>query len=185
MVVVARLDAVRREDTARVEGKAGRTGAGSPAGSKPARAGASIRDDEEAHARRKRMGQRPKQKLMLWWCWTEDHHEDWFVVAGHGVAAVGFFESEEGYGEGDVQAKGLRILPEEYQDEKYLGWPSPELLVACGAKVIHEETPRVVELQGERYVEGMLEHQILQVTDDEFERQGRGRPNRTRPGRTS
>jgi hypothetical protein len=51
--------------------------------------------------------------------------------------------------------------------------------------VIREETPRVVELQGERYVEGMLEHQILQVTDDEFERQGRDRPNRTRPGRTS
>ena len=98
---------------------------------------------------------------------------------------MGFFESEEGYGEGDVHARGLRILPEEYQDEKYLGWPSPELLVACGAKVIREETPRVVELQGERYVEGMLEHQILQVTDDQFERHGRGRPNRTRPGRPS
>jgi hypothetical protein len=144
-----------------------------------------MRDDEGADGRRKRMGHRPKQKLMLWWCWTEDHHEDWFVVAGHGVAAVGFFESEEGYGEGDVHAEGLRILPEEHQDEKYVGWPSPELLAACGAKVIREETPRVVELQGERYVEGMLEHQILQVTDDEFERHGRDRPNRTRRDRTS
>jgi len=131
------------------------------------------------------MGRRPKPKLMLWWCWTEDHHEDWFVVAGEGLAAAGFFESYEGYAEGDVQAEGLMILPEEYQDEKYVGWPSPELLVACGAKVIREETPRVVELQGERYVEGMLEHEILQVTDDQFERHGRGRPNRTRPGRTS
>jgi hypothetical protein len=144
-----------------------------------------MRGDEGAHGRRKRMSQRPKQRLMLWWCWTEDHHEDWFVVAGRGVAAVGFFESAEGYGKGDVRAEGLRILPEEYQDEKYVGWPSPELLAACGAQVIREETARVVELQGERYVGGMLEHQILQVTDDEFERQGRDRPNRTRRDRTS
>jgi hypothetical protein len=131
------------------------------------------------------MGQRPKRKLMLWWCWTEDHDEDWFVVAKHGSAAAAFFESAEGYAEGDAQAQDLTIVPEEYQDEKHVGWPSPELLVACGAKVIREETPRVVELQGKRYVEGMLEHQILQVTDDQFERHGRGRPNRTRPGGTS
>lgn len=131
------------------------------------------------------MGKRPKQKLMLWWCWTEDHHEDWFVVAGHGVAAVGFFASYEGYAEGDVHAEGLMILPGDYQDQEYLGWPSHELLAACGAKVIRDETPRVVELDGQRYVEGMLEHQILEVTDDQFERHGRGRPNRTRPSRTS
>jgi len=128
---------------------------------------------------------RPKRELTLWWCWTEDHHEDWFVVAGHGFDAVGFFEEHEGYAEGDVQAEGLLTLPEEYQDEKYVGWPSHELLVACGAKLVREETPRVVELQGERYVEGMLEHQILQVTDDRFERNGRGRPNRTQPRRNS
>lgn len=131
------------------------------------------------------MGKRPKQKLMLWWCWTEDHHEDWFVVAGHGSAAVGFFEGAEGYAEGDAHAEGLTILPGDHQDKKYVGWPSHELLVACGAKVIREETPRVIELDGRRYVEGMLEHQILEVTDDQFERHGRGRPNRTRPSRTS
>lgn len=131
------------------------------------------------------MGGRPKRKLMLWWCWTQDHHEDWFVVAEHGFDAVGFFEEYEGYGEGDAQAEGLMILPEEYQDEKYLGWPSHELFVACGARVVREEPPRVVELEGERYVEGMLEHQVLEVTDDQFERHGRGRPNRTRPSRNS
>ena len=131
------------------------------------------------------MGRRPKRKLMLWWCWTQDHHEDWFVVAGHGFDAVGFFEGQEGYAEGDAQAEGLLVLPEEYQDEKYVGWPSHELLVGCGAKLVREETPRVVELGGERYVEGMLEHEVLQVTDDQFERRGRGRPNRTPPRRTS
>jgi hypothetical protein len=122
---------------------------------------------------------------MLWWCWTEDHHEDWFVVAGHGFDAVRFFEQQEGYAGGDAQAEGLLTLPEEYQDKRYVGWPSHELLAGCGAKLLREETPRVVELGGERYVEGMLEHQILQVTDDQFERHGRGRPNRTPPRRPS
>ena len=92
MVVVARLDAIRVASHGLPRRDGGPDRGRSPGGSKPARAGASMRDDEEA--RRKRMGQRPKQKqkqkqkLMLWWCWTEDHHEDWFVVAGHGVAAV-------------------------------------------------------------------------------------------------
>lgn len=131
------------------------------------------------------MGKRPKRKLMVWWCWTQDHHEDWFVVARHGFDAVVFFEQHEGYAEGDAQAEGLLVLPEEYQDEKYVGWPSHELLVGCGAKLLREETPRVVELGGERYVEGMLEHEVLQVTDDQFERRGRGRPNGTQPRRTS
>lgn len=40
---------------------------------------------------------RPNRKLTLWWCWTEDHHEDWFVVAGHGFDAVGFFDKHKGY----------------------------------------------------------------------------------------
>lgn len=80
---------------------------------------------------------------------------------------------------------GLRVLPEEYQDRKHVGWPSHELLEACGVKVIRDDTPRVVELEGERYVEGKLEHQILEVTDDVFEGHGRGRPNRTQPRGTS
>lgn len=133
----------------------------------------------------KSITRRRNRKLMLWWCWTEDHHEDWFVVAGQGFNAVGFFEEQEGYEEGDVQAQGLVTLPEEFQDEKYVGWPSEEVLVACGAKVLRAETPRVVELQAERYVEGMLEHQILQGTDDLFEQAGRDRPNRTWRSRTS
>jgi hypothetical protein len=81
-------------------------------------------------------GRDPVRALMLWWCWTEDHHEDWFVVAVDDLAAAAFFEGYEGYGEGDAVAESLVMLPEEYQDEQYVGWPSCELLEACGAKVI-------------------------------------------------
>jgi hypothetical protein len=129
------------------------------------------------------MSGRPKRKLQLWWCWTDDHDEDWFVVAGHGFDAVRFFEEQEGYEEGDAQAQSVLTLPEEFQDERYVGWPRDELLVACGARVLRSQTPRVVQIAGERYTEGMLEHQILQVTDDASERRGRGRPNKTERGR--
>jgi hypothetical protein len=77
------------------------------------------------------------------------------------------------------------ILPEPFQDEKYLGWPTRELLEGCGAAIHRWDTPRVVELNGRPWVEGMLEHQVLTVTDDLFERKGQGRPNRTRRGSTS
>jgi hypothetical protein len=131
------------------------------------------------------MKTRRKRKLELWWCWTEDHDEDWFVVAGHRFEAARLFERYEGYGEGDAQAESVLTLPDEHQDERYVGWPSEELLAACGAKVLRSETPRVVEIGGVRYTEGMLQHQILKVTDDLSERQGRGRPNRTQRSRVS
>jgi hypothetical protein len=70
---------------------------------------------------RGRMGRRSKRKLMLWWCCTRDHHEDWFVVAGHAFDAARFFEMQEGCAEGDAQAQRLLVLPQEYQDEKYVG----------------------------------------------------------------
>jgi hypothetical protein len=133
----------------------------------------------------KRMQAPRKRKLELWWCWTEDHHEDWFVVAGHGFDAVRLFEEYEGYDEGDAQAESVLTLPEEYQDKRYVGWPSDELLVACGASILRSETPRVVEIRRVRYTEGMLEHQILKATDDLSERKGRGRPNRTQRDRVS
>lgn len=117
--------------------------------------------------------------LSLYWCETEDHHEDWFVVARRDGDARRTFAREEGYDEDQVSAKPAFVLPEALQDEKHLGWPARDLLEACGANVVRWENPRVVELEGVRFVEGMLEHQILQVSDDIFELKGRGRPNKT------
>jgi hypothetical protein len=140
---------------------------------------------ERRRKREIRMGGRPNRKLMLWWCSTDDHDEDWFVVARGRADAEGFFEGAEGYGAGDARAERVSVLPPEYQDGKFAGWPTHELLVGCGARVVRGETPRVVELEGKRYVEGMLEHELLQRTDDLLEKHGRGRPNRTEPRRIS
>jgi hypothetical protein len=124
-------------------------------------------------------------RLKLYWCQTEDHHEDWFVVARRAKDAIRLFSAHEGYDHEDVVAEVATVLPEPLQDEKHLGWPTRELLEACGAEILRWDTPRVVELQGTRWVEGMLEHQILTATDDLFERKGKGRPNRTPRGSTS
>ena len=124
------------------------------------------------------MAQAPS--LKLYWCQTGDHDEDWFVVARRAKDAIRFFQSYEGYDEEDVLAAVVIVLPRSLQKDTYRGWPTRELLEDCGAKIVRWETPRVVELEGTRWAEGILEHQILEVTDDLFEKKGKGRPHRTR-----
>ena len=60
------------------------------------------------------------------------------------------------------------------------GWPSHELLEACGATFRRAETPRVVEVAGVQYIEGYLELEIRQLADEKFEASGQGRPNETK-----
>jgi hypothetical protein len=124
-----------------------------------------------------------RPRLKVYWCETDDHHEDWFVVARRAAEAVRFFRAYEGYGDAHVRAELAMVLPTGCQDDRLRGWPARELLEAGGARIVRWETPRVVERGGRRWVEGMLEHQVLLVTDDLFERRGRGRPNGTRRSR--
>ena len=119
------------------------------------------------------------KKMILWWVQTEDQDEDWFIVAPDGETAETFFVDAEGYEEGDAWADFILWIPDDVEAE--VGWPSHELLVACGAKILREDTPRVVEIEGRRFCEGMLEHEICQLSDDAFEATGRGRPNKTEP----
>ncbi len=119
------------------------------------------------------------RKMILWWVMTEDQDEDWFVVAPDGETAENFFVNEEGYEEGDAWADFILWIPDDVEAEA--GWPTHEFLVACGAKILREDTPRVVEIEGRRFCEGMLEHEICQLSDDVFEATGRGRPNKTEP----
>jgi hypothetical protein len=123
------------------------------------------------------------KSVKLYWCSTVDHDEDWFVVARRRSEAIRLFEEHEGY-DGDASAQLVCVLPEALQQEPS-GWPGRDVLEACGAEIVRWETPRVVALGGVRYVEGMLEHRIREISDDMFEAHGRGRPNRTRGGRVS
>ena len=92
--------------------------------------------------------------MNLYWVETDDHHEDWFVVAPVPQEAEAFFESYEGYDDDtatarfvcDLDAKGLEV-----------DWASEELLKSLGAEIQKHQNTRVVRLLGSTYAEGMLE----------------------------
>lgn len=115
--------------------------------------------------------------MNLYWVETFDYHEDWFVVASSARKAARWHEREEGYDASDAVATLVVRIPRNLEAPD--GWPSHELLEACGARIHRAATPRVVEIAGGRYVEGYLEHEIRQRLDERFEALGRGRPNGT------
>ena len=113
--------------------------------------------------------------MNLYWVVTEDHDEDWFIVAPNENEAVDYHECQEGYDPGEAQAEWICAIPGQVDT----GWPSHELLESLGATLIRVDTPRVVELGGRQFSEGMLEYQVRQVSDDMFEARGEPRLNRT------
>ena len=125
--------------------------------------------------------------MNLYWVETEDHDEDWFIMAQDERQAIAFHEESEGYEPGDASAFLVMAIPDGVapdpvatdEGEAEVGWPSLELLRQCGARILRNETPRIVEIAGQRFCEGLLEHQVLQVADDAFEARGDGRLNRT------
>lgn len=116
--------------------------------------------------------------MNLYWVETGDRAEDWFVVARSARRAARWHEQAEGYGTGDAAATLVCRIPKDLEAQE--GWPTDDLLEACGARMERSETPRVVEIGGKRFVEGHLESEIRQRADDGFEALGRGRPNETK-----
>ncbi|MFC1609560.1 hypothetical protein ACFL6C_01250 [Myxococcota bacterium] len=115
--------------------------------------------------------------MNLYWVETDDHHEDWFVIAEDEHEACSGFIDAEGYDEGDAKATLVAQVPADVECDP--GWPSHELLEKCGAKILRAETPRVVEVGGRRFCEGMLEYELRQKDDDGFEAHGMERLNKT------
>ena len=115
--------------------------------------------------------------MKIYWVETADRAEDWFVVARSKRGAARWHEKAEGYAPGDAVATLVLRIPSELEAQE--GWPSHELLEACGAKIHRSETPRVVEIEGAKYIEGYLEFEIRQLADEKFEALGKGRPNET------
>lgn len=124
----------------------------------------------------------------LYWCWTDDHDEDWFIVARSAQAARREHESEEGYELGAAQCSLVCRLPEARQKTTtHPGWPDHELLVACGGVEMepHTAAPRVWRFGKRVYREGALQAMITATHDDMFEARGEGRPNGTQRGGTA
>lgn len=89
---------------------------------------------------------RPK-RFALYWCTTADGEEDWFVVADSARSARRFHEGAEDYETGEAHAERVVAVPAELQTSEgwqdgpdgkvhaHSGWPSDELLVACGGEI--------------------------------------------------
>ncbi len=116
--------------------------------------------------------------MKLYWVTTEDHGEDWFIVATSPEEASKYHEDMEGYGQGDANAEEVLHIPEDVSAE--IGWPSDELLVSVGATFLINEQSRVVEINGRKYCEGMLEATINEINDDLLEQHGEERLNQTK-----
>lgn len=123
--------------------------------------------------------------MYLYWVTTEDHDEDWFVIAPNAKIAAEHHEAAEGYDPGDAKAERILNLPMCSHDD--IGWPSHEILLRCGAEIISEDSPRIVIINGRRFCEGMLESEIIRIDDDILETKGQKRLNRTsrRPAHVS
>lgn len=115
--------------------------------------------------------------MKLYWVETEDHDEDWFIVATSSAEASRLHELYEGYDDGDAIAKEVANIPDNCDAE--IGWPGTEVLIAVGAIIHREKSPRVVELNGKFYAEGMLDAHLNELIDNIFESKGDGRPNMT------
>ncbi|OGU56944.1 MAG: hypothetical protein A2V66_10750 [Ignavibacteria bacterium RBG_13_36_8] len=115
--------------------------------------------------------------MNLYWVTTEDHAEDWFIVASSGEEASKYHEDMEGYDPGEAKAEEILHIPENITAEH--GWLSDELLIGLGAKILNDDQPRIVEIAGRRFCEGMLDATIIKIYDDYFEALGEGRLNKT------
>lgn len=98
--------------------------------------------------------------MNLYWVETEDHDEDWFVMANSENEAVVFFAHFEGYEEDFPTAKFVCQV-----DGKDLekGWPDEEVLLNTGAEIEDHGGARVVRLNGSIYAEGLLESVMLDI----------------------
>ena len=115
--------------------------------------------------------------MYLYWVTTEDHAEDWFIIANSAEEAAKFHETVEGYEWGDATTEMIPEIPGGITAD--VGWPSEEVLQACGANIIADGFSRVVEIGGRKFSEGLMESTIRTLDDDMFEEIGEGRPNKT------
>ena len=116
--------------------------------------------------------------MKLYWVTTEDHHEDWFMIASSKKEASKLHEEFEGYNFGSASSQEILCIPENIPVEP--GWPSEEILLSVGAKFIKEDEPRIVEINGKQFAEGMLEAHIKELDDNIFESLGEKRLNQTK-----
>ena len=127
---------------------------------------------------------RLEKPVHLYWVTVpDDPSEDWFIFACQSHMARSFFAEYEGFKTSETEARlverNVRLGMVEYP--KTPRWAKLSELEALGFEIL-SRTPhlRSVRKDGETFVEGYLQAEIVQTRDDLAEAAGRGRPNGTR-----
>jgi hypothetical protein len=125
--------------------------------------------------------------MTLYWVTTEDHEEDWFILARHPRSAECYHVETEGYDQGDARAEQIMSVPKGLLDESRLPRHAQlSDLMKLGFRILSgESAARMVQLGGRTFVEGPLEQMIRTADDNLSEARGEGRPNRTRRARAN
>lgn len=117
------------------------------------------------------------KRLKLYWVTTADHGEDCFIVSSSARKAAIFHEDNEGYDPGEAHAEKILDIPPDIPCQS--GDPSDELLISVGASFITVDQSRVIEINGRKFCEGMMDALHKEICDNILEERGQGRPNNT------
>jgi hypothetical protein len=133
---------------------------------------------------RKRNAMKPQNRTInLYWVSTEDHREDWFVLATTRRAAASFHERYEEY---STYAASARMIIADAHLPKYANGPPPchaqiQELEALGFQTVADGPLRgAMGYEGEAFAEGFVEALIMEAHDNQAEVAGKGRPKRTK-----
>ncbi len=113
----------------------------------------------------------------LYWVTTDDHDEDWFILAKTRRAAESYHIEYEGYEPGDARAElilrtGADPIPGPIPRHAQL-----EDLQKLGFEILNADpNGRSVRRNGRTFLEGHLESMVAEVRDDVHEAMGKGRP---------
>jgi hypothetical protein len=116
----------------------------------------------------------------LYWVTTEDHDEDWFILARTGRAAECYHIEYEGYEPGDARAElillaGTVPIPGPIPRHAQL-----EDLQRFGFEILNPDpNGRCARRNGRTFLEGHPESMVAEVRDDAEEALGQGRPSGT------
>ena len=117
----------------------------------------------------------------LYWVTTEDHDEDWFILARTAQTARRFHTDYEGYEPDDAHAELILRAVEDQIPGPIPRHAQLEDLQKVGFEVLNPDpNGRIVRLAGRTFVEGLLESLLAEASDNAWEAQGEGRPHGTK-----
>lgn len=123
---------------------------------------------------------KPGNIVNLYWVTTDDHDEDWFILASTGRTAESYHIQYEGYEPGGARAELILraatdpipgLIPRHAQLED---------LQVLGFEILNSDpNGRCVRRNGRTFLEGHLESMVTELRDDAQEALGQGRPSGT------